>query len=178
MSLYDRRSKIMGSDRRSLLKGLAALTFSATALAACGFTPVHAPGGAGEALRGQVATTAPQTRSDFAFVAAFEDRLGRVAAPRYDLDYTIRLRTIGGADVRDLGDTRFQLAGTLDYRLTEVGGGAQIAAGRVDSTAAYSSTSTQLATLSAAEDAETRLMRILADQLVPRLLIAVQGRGQ
>ncbi|SDX30370.1 LPS assembly lipoprotein LptE [Roseicitreum antarcticum] len=174
MSLSDSHAFVTG---RRVTRRAACLLLTGAALAACGFTPVHAPGGTGAALRGQVAAAAPQTRADFAFVAALEDRLGRATAPRYQLGYTIMLRRIGGADVRDLGDTRFQLAGTLDYRLTETGGGTQVASGRVDSTAAYSSTSTQLATLSAAEDAEARLMRILADQLVPRLMIALDGRA-
>lgn len=158
------------SERRALLLLLAGLP-----LAACGFRPAHAPGGAGQALRGQVRAADPATGRDFAFVAALEDRLGRAPAPRFLLGYDISVHERGGARVRDLGDTRFQVFGKVGFSLSDAATGAIIHAGTVSNFTAYSATSTQLATRVAQQDAERRLMGILADQVVARLLAVGPG---
>ena len=51
-------------------------------------------------------------------------------------------------------------------------GGAQVTGGRVQSFTAYSATGSTVAQLAAEEDAGLRLMRILADQIVARLIAA------
>lgn len=158
------------SERRMLLFTLAALPL----VAACRFTPVHAPGGSGEALRGRVRADDPADRLAFAFVAALEDRLGRPREPRYDLAYEITVDERGGADVRDLGDTRHQIFGRIRFVLSDAASGDLIHDGMVQSFTAYSATATQLATRVAQEDAERRLMRILADQLVTRLVMVLE----
>ncbi|MCC5989395.1 MAG: hypothetical protein JJT95_17130 [Pararhodobacter sp.] len=154
------------SDRRSFLLagGAAAL------VAGCRFTPVHGPQGAGQNLMGTIRADDPVSRSDFQFVAALEERLGRPAAERFTLAYSIALSEIGGGRVRGFGDTRNQLRATLDYVLADPDG-TELASGRVSAGTAYSLTSTQLATLTAREDAELRVMRMLADSLVARLMI-------
>ena len=154
------------SDRRGFLLagGAAAL------LSGCGFTPVYGPRGAGGNLMGQVRADDPASRRDFNFVAAFEERLGRPSAPRYALAYAIDVRMLEGGARPGLGATRNQLRGRLDYALTDAEG-EEISAGQVRASAAYSLTDTQLATLTAREDAELRLMRMLADALVSRLMI-------
>lgn len=157
------------SDRRGFLTGLAAL-----ALAGCGFRPVYGEGGAGRALRHAVRAADPVSPEDFHFVAALEEVLGRPDAPRFDLAYVIALREAGGGTVQGLGATRMQVFGTLDFTLTDAGTGAQVAQGQITGDSAYSSTGTQLATLTAAEDARLRLMRSLAERLVTRLY-AVPG---
>jgi LPS-assembly lipoprotein len=153
------------SDRRAILGGLAAL-----ALAGCGFEPVYGPGGAGRELMGTVRADDPVTRADYQFVAAFEERLGRPVAPRYALAYRIERRVVETGVIRGVGASRIQLLGALDFVLTDAATGAQLAQGRVEAETGYSTTSTQLATLAAAEDAELRLMRMLADALVTRLM--------
>lgn len=156
------------SDRRGLLTGLAAL-----ALAGCGFRPVYGEGGTGRALRHAVRAADPVSPEDFHFVAALEEVLGRPDSPRYDLAYAIALREVGGGTLQNFGATRFQVFGTLDFTLTDLAG-ATVAQGQVTADAAYSSTGTQLATLTASEDARLRLMRSLAERLVTRLY-AVPG---
>jgi LPS-assembly lipoprotein len=150
-------------DRRSLLAGLGAL-----ALGGCGFAPVYAPGGTGRALRGTVRAADPVTRADYQFVAELENLLGRPEGARFDLAYRIAVRRIEAGRVQGLGATRIILAGSVDYSMAEAG--LERARGRVAAEAAYSTTATQLATQTAAEDAELRLMRMLADGLVNRLL--------
>ena len=162
---------MLWSRRRALVAGLAVLP-----LAAC-LRPVHAPGGPGAALRGQVRADDPQTPQEFAFVGALEDRLGRAQAARFQLSYDLRLRERGGARVRDLGDTRFQIFGTLDYILSDSATGDEVQSGTLQNVTAYSATANQLATRMAQEDAERRLMRILANALATRLVAAMPTDG-
>ncbi len=156
------------SDRRALLAALAALP-----LAACGFSPAYAPGGAGEALRGQVRAADPQHTRDFDFVAAFEERLGRPVAARYTLDYQISTFERGAAHVPGMGETRISLFGTLSYTLTDIASGDVVTQGSLRNFTNYSTTDSQLATRRAQEDAAARLMRTLADQVAARLMTAL-----
>jgi len=153
------------SDRRRFLAGLGALSLTA----ACGFRPVYGNGGAGQALRSAVRADDPVSRGDFQFVSAFEDLLGRPTSARYGLAYAITKSEVEAGSIQDIGATRIQLFGTLDFTVTDLGTGLAVANGQVANNATYSTTSSQLATLAAAEDAELRLMRILAEALVTRL---------
>lgn len=159
-------------DRRFFLTGLAGFV-----LAGCRFEPVYGPGGTGPALIGTVRADDPVSRADFHFVAALEERLGRPVAPRYALGYRIGQRRVETGAIRGIGASRIQLLGSLDFTLTESATGAEVARGRIEAESAYSTTSTQLATLAAAEDAELRLMRMLADGLVTRLMTEPGLRG-
>lgn len=151
-------------DRRAALTGLIALG----ALGACGFRPVYGPGGSGAALRGQVRAADPTTRAEQRFVAAFEDLLGRPEPGRFDLAYGLTVTRLDAGRIQGLGATRILLQGALDYTLAEAG--LERARGRVTAEAAFSTTATQLSALTAEEDAEVRLARMLAEALVARLL--------
>jgi LPS-assembly lipoprotein len=144
------------------------MLLSLAALAACGFRPVYAPGGTGAALQGQVRAADPASRADHLFLAAFEDRLGRPDPGRFDLTYAIAIDRTEAGRVPGLGATRVLLTGTLDYTLAEAG--RERARGRVRAQTAFSTTATQLAAQTAEDDAEARLMRLLAEALVARLL--------
>ncbi len=159
------------SDRRRLLTGFAA-GLGLAALSGCGFRPVYGQGGAGRVLQGAVRADDPVSRADFQFLHAFEERLGRPTAPRFGLAYAIATREVGGGVVQNFGATRVQVFGTLDFTLTDLASRATLATGQVTGDTVYSTTGTQLATLTASEDAELRLMRLLADSLVTRLYTA------
>ena len=58
----------------------------------------------------------------------------------------------------------------IDWQLTERATGTRVAGGTVDSFTSYSATGSTVAGLAAEEDAYLRLMRLLADQIVSRLL--------
>ena len=154
------------SDRRTVLLGLLGLL----ALPACGFAPAYTPGGAGQALRGQVRAADPATSQDFDFVAALEQRLGRPSTPRYDLAYSIATTERSAAQVSGFGATRNSVFGTLGYTLTERATGAVVSQGSLRNFTNYSTTDTQLAIRRSQQDAVARLMQILADQLATRLL--------
>ncbi len=153
------------SDRRRLLLALAALP-----LAACGFAPAHAPGGAAAGLRGRVRPDTPQDRLGFAFAARIEDRLGRADGADLVLGYRIAVEETGVALSPGNVTRRYRLNGRLDWTLAPRGGGDPVAAGRLASFTAYSATGTTVATLTARRDAEERLATILADMLVAELV--------
>lgn len=156
------------SDRRTLLFGLAAL-------AGCGFQSAYGPQGGAAALSGRIATTAPTDKVAFDLVARLEDRLGRPQAPLFTLAYTIRTKPLGVGIAPDGAITRYTLTGGVDWRLLEAATGVERLSGRAESFTSYSTTGSTVAGLAAEEDAATRLMRILADQIVTRL-IAEAGR--
>ncbi|MGL4237677.1 LPS assembly lipoprotein LptE [Tabrizicola sp.] len=142
------------------------------ALAACGFTPAYAPGGAATKLVGTVWAQDPTDKNAFDLVERLEERLGRPENIRYDLTYSIATEAVGVGFTTDNQITRFNLKGVIDYSLTERGTGTRVTGGRVQSFTAYSATGSTVAGLAAEEDAAYRLMRILADQIVARLIAA------
>lgn len=156
-------------ERRGFLAALG----GAVLVAGCGFAPDYASGGPGRALRNAVLADEPTGRDAYDLVASLEDRLGRPTAPRYALAYTITVTDTGTGFTADAVTTRQRLEGRLGYVLTDIATGAELATGEVRNFTGYSTTSTQLATRSAMEDARRRLMRMLADQMVTRLVASM-----
>jgi len=153
------------SDRRTLLK-----LAGAVALAGCGFTPAYGPQGGAAALLGGVSPDSPQTRDDFALVRRLSERLGPAQAARYRLAYKIQTDVLDQAITPDNATTRYSLTGLADYTLHDAGSDAVLLTGRVTSFTSWSATGSIVATQSAERDAHERLMRMLADQIVTRLL--------
>ena len=151
------------SDRRTLLLG-------SLALGGCGFTPVYGPGGAAEGLRGRIAFDAPFDRAGFDFVRQLEDRLGQPRNPRWQLSASIRRSQERIAVTSEGVANRFQILGRADYALRETGSDRTVTSGSVENFVSYSATRTAVATRAARDDAEARLMRILADQVADELL--------
>lgn len=154
MSLYSRRS-------------LLALPL---ALAACGFSPVYGPDGAGTKLRGQVLVQEPTSQAGYLITRHLETRLGRSgSAARYGLDLVISLDEDDLA-ISESGDiTRFNLIGIVEFALRDTSTGTIITSGQVENFTAYSATGSTAATLAAERDAVERLMVILGDQITTRL---------
>ena len=155
------------SDRRTFLTLLAVAP-----LAGCGFAPVYAPGGTGQALRGQVLVAAPDTRLGFELVARLEERLGLPQAETYRLDYVIETSESDLAITGTNDITRINIQGSVRFMLVETMSGVERLSGTVSTFTAYSTTSTAVATAAARRDAEDRLMHALADQVMSRLLAA------
>jgi LPS-assembly lipoprotein len=154
MSLYSRRT-------------LLALPM---ALAACGFSPVYGPEGAGTKLRGQVLVQEPSTQAGYLLTRHLESRLGRSGtAARFALDLDIATEE-GGLAINAAGDTtRFNLAGRVAYALRDTTSGIVVTSGTVENFTAYSAIGSTVATLAAESDAVERLMGILGDQITARL---------
>jgi LPS-assembly lipoprotein len=149
-------------NRRSMLAMLA--------LGGCGFTPALGPGGAAEGLQGSIRADNPADKNSFDLVERLEERIGRPETARYDLGYSITTRAIGVGITPDNAITRYNLTGLVDWTLTERATATRVAGGRVENFTSYSATGSTVAALAAEEDAAYRLMRILADQIVSRLI--------
>ena len=153
-------------DRRAFLLGALALP------AACGFTPVYGPEGAGTRLLNALALPDPGGDNEYALNARLEERLGRAApgAP-YKLDYTLQ------TDAQDVGATsagnitQVRLIGRVFYALKDAGTGAILRGHRTNAFTSYSTTGSTVATSAAKRDAEERLMVILADQMIDDLVL-------
>jgi LPS-assembly lipoprotein len=154
-------------NRRTLLTFLA--------LSGCGFAPAYGPGGAATGLQGTVRAGDPADKNAFDLVQRLEERLGRPTTPLYDLGYVITATPVGVGITPENAITRYNLTGTVEWTLTARATGARVAGGRVESFTSYSATGSTVAGLAAEEDASIRLMRILADQIVTRL-IATAGQ--
>lgn len=156
---------MLSSDRRAFLTLLAVAP-----LAACGFEPAYAPGGPAAGLLGRVAVDAPDDKDAFDLVARLEDRLGRTRTPDFRLSYRISTRAEAQAIAPDNTINRYQLLGSVEFSLRDAASDAVLTSGKVSSFTAYSAFGTSVATAESESDAHRRLMRILADQIVTRLI--------
>lgn len=143
-------------------------------LAACGFTPVYGPDGAGRTLQNQVVFAAPDERNAQLLMQQLEARLGRAQNESYSLEVALDLTQEGLAIDADGNTTRYNMLGVAAYTLTGAADGAVMASGTVRNFTGYSATGTTVATLASERDAEKRLMNILADMIAERLVGAVQ----
>ena len=152
-------------DRRFLLGALAALP-------ACGFTPAYGPSGSAGRLQGRVSLSEPDGEPGYLLNRRIDERLGYAPAGAY------RLETVIETSETDLGTTstgattRYRIIGSVDIRLTDTATGQVLLSDTVDSFTSYSATGSSVATLASKRDALERLMTILADRIVDRLILA------
>lgn len=151
-------------DRRAFL-------LSALAVAGCGFTPVYGPAGGGSALLGRIALAEPETTNAYAFNRRFEERLGRATAASYLLETRLETESSGLGSLADGRTTRYRIVGRAFYTLREQGRDAAVLEGRTNAFTGYSATGSTAATEAAARDARERLMILLADQVIDRLIL-------
>lgn len=151
------------SDRRVFLISLAAL-------AGCGFTPVYGPGGAASSLRGNITISDPTDLNGFNLVRRLEDRLGRNDHGAYRLGFVLNLSEDELGILPDQTITRYNVLGEASFTLTHVESEEVVTSGKVRNFTSYAATGTTVSTLTAERDAYERLMVILADQIVTRLL--------
>lgn len=149
-------------SRRLALTGL-------LALAGCGFAPVYGTSGAGRALWGRVSIETPDSADGFAFRQNLQDRLGLAGNAAFRLVVTPSISQSAVAVGSDNSATRQNLIGQADYALLD-GAGNVVTSGTVDSFVGYSSTATTVATRAAERDARGRLLGVLSDLIVARLI--------
>jgi LPS-assembly lipoprotein len=152
--------------RRRLFLGFALATLAG----ACGFAPVYGPGGAAEGLRGSLLVAAPDDRNAFVLVRHLERRLGQPQNAPYLLSYKIATTRQGVGITPAQETTRFNVLGRIEYTVTDRATMAVLSEGAVENFTGYSATGSIVATIEATRDAEERLMIILADQIVSRLI--------
>ncbi|MEQ3624571.1 MAG: LPS assembly lipoprotein LptE [Celeribacter sp.] len=162
-------SKSAKPTRRAVLIGIGAMAGTAV-LAACGFSPAYGPNGVGTRLRNQIVADAPDNRAEYAFVAQLEDRLGRNLSAPYALRYALSTSEDGVAITADQVTQRYHIAGQLTYSVVEQATQTVLTRGTLSNFTAYSTTGSTVSTRAAEVDAEERLARALADEMVTRLL--------
>ncbi|WP_298841394.1 LPS assembly lipoprotein LptE [uncultured Roseobacter sp.] len=142
------------------------------ALAACGFTPVYSTGGNGTRLQNNILIDDPTTESGYLITRRIEERLGRSVAGGYRMAVSVTTAQEDLAVDREGDITRFNLLGNADYTLIDNTTGRIVLSGTVDNFTGYSAADTTVATLAAEQDALRRLMVLLGDQIIVRLLTA------
>ena len=148
---------------------LAGAALTGSALPGCTLTPAYAPGGPAATLQGAVRVDSPDSKDGFDLVERLEERLGRPEAARFKLVYKITTDRTGVGITPENATTRYHLRGRVDWHLTDLSGN-RLTEGVAQSFTAWSATGSTVSGLAAEEDAGLRLMRILADQIVTRLL--------
>ncbi|TPE52061.1 LPS assembly lipoprotein LptE [Amaricoccus solimangrovi] len=166
------------SDRRGFL----ALCLAGLALAGCGFRPLYGEGSPAAGMRGQFMLETPDGQPGFDMREQLLARLGQPDQPRYRLRVALDLRSQGSALTQQDYTTRYDVTGVARYDVLPLGGGAPVFSGTVTSSTAYSApegdNSSAFASLVAARDAQVRLARTLADQIVMELAVTAGQRGQ
>lgn len=146
------------------------------ALAACGFAPVYGPGGNGQTLQNRVLIDPPKSQDSYLLVRELEERLGRSDAPTFALFLGLGISEARLAIDRE-GDTgRFNRIGRVSYSLRNLDTGQVVTSGEVENFVGYSATGTTVETLAGEQDAQERLMIVIADQIVTRLYAADLSR--
>ena len=143
---------------------------SALALGACGFTPVHGPGGSAQGLRGAIEVAAPDNRDAYELVKRLDERLSTQPGARYALGYKITVREEGLGVTPEQVIRRVQLRGAVVYTVTDTVTGAVVDTGSVSTFTSYSAEGSTVSTSSVEDDARRRLMSGLADQIATRLM--------
>ncbi|WP_413720668.1 LPS assembly lipoprotein LptE [Silicimonas sp. MF1-12-2] len=147
------------------------LLLSLTALSACGFEPVYAPGGRAEGLRGRIDLAAPADEEGYALVERLEQRLGQPAGADLGMTADIYVSEEAVGFLPDGTISRYNVSGRVDWRLTRLIDGTELLTGSERGFTGYSATSTTVATISARRDARRRLMVILADRVLQDIVL-------
>jgi LPS-assembly lipoprotein len=161
----------MWLHRRQTLFALGALL----AGTACGFTPAYGPQGNASALQNNLRVVAPDRRDGFLISQRLEDRFGRNDGGRYVLNVAPSIQRQGLATSPDGTTNRFRLTGTAEYSLTDTTTDTVVRSGKATNFTGFSATGSTVATLAAERDAAARLMVILADEIVDRLILSASG---
>jgi LPS-assembly lipoprotein len=152
-------------NRRTILFG------AVLSLVGCGFTPAYGPDGGATRLEGSILLDEPTTRPAYQLTRHIEDRLGRSSNARYGLSYAIDITEAPIAISANNVTTRYNILGEITYALRELDTGAVVTSGKVDNFTSYSTSGTTVATQAAESDARDRLMVILGDQIITRLIV-------
>jgi LPS-assembly lipoprotein len=164
--------------RRPFLRGAAALGLAVLA-GACGFQPLHGPGGPSAASRGRIEVDAVPGAAGFAFRERLVERLGPAEAATHRLSVDLDLREESAAITRDALTTRYVVIGTAAFRLVPIGAAEPLVAESVSVQSGYSTpeaeTASAFAARAAALAAEERIARTLADRIALRLALLDLG---
>jgi LPS-assembly lipoprotein len=153
------------NKRHFLLAGAAFL------VSACNFTPAYGPDGAGSKLEGRIFIEAPSNKDTYLLTRRLETRLGRADSAPMTLSVSVSHRLDGLGATATGSSTRQHRKGTLRYTLSNSKTEKKIDSGKISNFVGYSVTGNTATSLAAERASEERLMNVLADQLVDRLLL-------
>lgn len=145
-------------------------------VSACGFTPVYKEGSTASALQGQIEIDLVKGRNGFELREELENRLGRAdAGAPYVLTFKLTTTETGLAVTEDEGTTRTNLIGVAAFTVRRKSTGEVAYRDSVRNITAYGNTSETFPSAVAKRDANTRLARVLADQIANRIAITADG---
>jgi len=164
----------MSWSRRQTLRGLglAGLGLGVAGLTGCGFAPVYAPGGPGGRLTNAVMIETNNGFYDYTLRQELQERLGPATRPEFHLKVGVTLDTDSVAVTKTQVIERYNVVGKATYSLTDLDGNV-VASGTDTNFTSYSATGTTIATQAGQDDAYRRLMVILADDIMNRLILAM-----
>ncbi len=149
---------------------LIVLSASLLLLGGCGFQPIYGPGPDTPGFQRQVWVEPGLVRRDFELRERLVERIGYAPREaRYTLNFEIDVQEtrlaleVGGQFSRN------SLLGTAKYSVVDNTSGKTVHTGEVRSRAAYSATAETYPTQVAADDAEFRVARSLADLIANRI---------
>ena len=149
------------------------LTAVPLALSACGFTPIYSTGSAAERMHGRIALGSFDGLSGFQMREQLESRLGTATAATHRLDVVLTVNSDGIAITSDGSITRYNLSGTAEFIITQLGVGI-VFQGTVTAFTAYNATASVYATRIAEQDANRRMAITIADKIVTRLATSAE----
>lgn len=145
-------------------------------VAACGFTPLYAPGAPASKMAGRVEVSIVEGAPGFALREELTGRLGPATTATHRLDVTLELEQTGVALTQQDVTTRYSVIGTATYTLVPLAGGPPATSGSVRAITGYSApeakAASAFASQAALDDAERRLAIMLADDILQRLALA------
>jgi LPS-assembly lipoprotein len=146
-------------------------------LSGCGFTPLYgrhdSGGNVSLALNEVAVATIPERRGQM-LRNAIIDRLyqnGTSATPRYDLTIGLEQTNADLGVRRDATSARTQIILTARYSLNQRDNGTMILSGIAKTSVSYNKLDAQYATLTARENAETRALHEVSEQIINRLAL-------
>lgn len=138
--------------------------------ASCGFTPVYAPDSEAPAKLAEISVAPPSnSRASYILVAELENRIGRNLNGDKRLEHNLSL-AIDNTGLFNLSG-RAQLIGSITYSVVSNKDGRSFYSGSVDNFVTFVTDSRT--TSSPFDDALERLLSILADQILTKLMAQV-----
>lgn len=169
------------SDRRGVLALGLTLALGGFALAGCGFKPLYGTGAPAAEMRGRYVLDTPAGQPGFEMRERLLERLGEPSNPLYRVAITLDLQSRGAALTQQDYTTRYDVTGVATYQVIPLAGGAPVLTGTVNSLTGYSAPESEIASafasLVAERDAEVRIARTLADQIVTQLAVTAGQRA-
>lgn len=156
------------------VKASMVLAVMSMGLSACGFTPVYGERSSARETLESVMLEDPTSRVEQQFLMAVERRLPRPANPRYNVKYRIQLSYTGA---NEFGVPRVQIFGRAISKIIDENTSEEKFAFTVDSFTSYSNDTTSNLEQLEKKNAEERLMQILADKFITRLMAQSQMLG-